>query len=122
VLLGEPGIGKTTVLAGEAARDGVPMFTVREIMTGTETGPGAPLYLDALDEYPAFDIASKLASGKLGLLASTALSASKQIKAVELGIALFGPPRVTGPSILCPRAGYREQRGLEGSPHPTRSL
>jgi hypothetical protein len=51
VLLGEPGIGKSTVLAGEAARDGVPMYTVREIMSGTETGPGEPLYLDALDEY-----------------------------------------------------------------------
>lgn len=51
VLLGEPGIGKSTVLAREAARDGVPMLTVREIMTGTEVGAGEPLYLDALDEY-----------------------------------------------------------------------
>jgi hypothetical protein len=51
VLLGEPGIGKSTVLAGEAACDGVPMFTVREIMNGAETGLGEPLYLDALDEY-----------------------------------------------------------------------
>ncbi|MGY4414888.1 hypothetical protein ACVWW4_006624 [Bradyrhizobium sp. LB7.1] len=51
VLLGEPGIGKSTVLAAEAAREGAPMITVRELMTGTVPVPGAPLFLDALDEY-----------------------------------------------------------------------
>src|SRR5579859_4464584 len=53
VLLGEPGIGKSTVLAAEAARENLPLVTVRELMTGTEISPGIPLYLDALDEYRA---------------------------------------------------------------------
>jgi putative ribosome biogenesis GTPase RsgA len=51
VLLGEPGIGKSTVLAKEAANEGVPVVSVRELMTGTEAPPGACLFLDALDEY-----------------------------------------------------------------------
>jgi len=51
VLLGEPGIGKSTVLAAEAARENLTLVTVRELMTGTEISPGIPLYLDALDEY-----------------------------------------------------------------------
>jgi hypothetical protein len=51
VLLGEPGIGKSTVLAKEAAREGVSVVSVRELMTGTEAPPGACLFLDALDEY-----------------------------------------------------------------------
>ena len=51
VLLGEPGIGKSTVLAKEAANEGVSVVSVRELMTGTEAPPGACLFLDALDEY-----------------------------------------------------------------------
>jgi hypothetical protein len=53
VLLGEPGIGKSMVLKGEAAREGVPVLTVREFVTGTRANTDATLYLDALDEYRA---------------------------------------------------------------------
>jgi hypothetical protein len=52
VLLGEPGIGKSTVLAREAANEGAFVISVRELMTGTEAQPDACLFLDALDEYP----------------------------------------------------------------------
>ena len=51
VLLGEPGIGKSTVLAREAANEGASMISVRELMTGTRAQPDATLFLDALDEY-----------------------------------------------------------------------
>ncbi len=51
VLLGEPGIGKSTVLGIEAAQDHVPVLKVRELMTGTKPTPDATLFLDALDEY-----------------------------------------------------------------------
>jgi hypothetical protein len=51
VLLGEPGIGKSTVLAAEAAHENASVITVRELMTGTEPEPGQALFLDALDEY-----------------------------------------------------------------------
>jgi len=51
VLLGEPGIGKSTVLVREAAREGVPVISVRELMTGTKAPAHATLFLDALDEY-----------------------------------------------------------------------
>lgn len=51
VLLGEPGIGKSTVLAREAANEGAFVISVRELMTGTEAQPDACLFLDALDEY-----------------------------------------------------------------------
>jgi hypothetical protein len=51
VLLGEPGIGKTTVLETEAEAEGVPVIKVRELINETvDTQPG-PLFLDALDEY-----------------------------------------------------------------------
>jgi hypothetical protein len=53
ILLGEPGIGKSTVLKGEAAREGVPVLTVRELVTGKQASPDATLFLDALDEYRA---------------------------------------------------------------------
>lgn len=53
VLLGEPGIGKSTVLETEAAHEGVPVLKVRELMTGAQANPGATLFLDALDEYRA---------------------------------------------------------------------
>jgi hypothetical protein len=51
VLLGEPGIGKSTVLAREAANEGASVISVRELMTGTKPQPDATLFLDALDEY-----------------------------------------------------------------------
>jgi hypothetical protein len=51
VLLGEPGTGKSTVLVSEAAREGVRVMSVRELMTGTTAQPNATLFLDALDEY-----------------------------------------------------------------------
>ncbi|MDA9474402.1 hypothetical protein XI03_07770 [Bradyrhizobium sp. CCBAU 65884] len=51
VLLGEPGMGKSTVLAAEATRENLAVVTVRELMTGAEIQQGTPLYLDALDEY-----------------------------------------------------------------------
>lgn len=51
VLLGEPGIGKTTVLEAEAGAEGAPVIKVRELINETVVpGPG-PLFLDALDEY-----------------------------------------------------------------------
>lgn len=51
VLLGEPGIGKSTVLAEEAAIDNSSVYTVRELMTGADPTPHSSLYIDALDEY-----------------------------------------------------------------------
>jgi hypothetical protein len=51
VLIGEPGIGKSTVLAREAANEGASVISVRELMTGTRAQPDATLFLDALDEY-----------------------------------------------------------------------
>lgn len=51
VLLGEPGMGKSTVLEGEAALEGVPLLTVRELMTGLEAHSATTVFLDALDEY-----------------------------------------------------------------------
>ncbi len=53
VLLGEPGIGKTTVLRTEAAADKTEIVTVRTAAHGFGTTAGAPLYLDALDEFRA---------------------------------------------------------------------
>lgn len=51
VLLGEPGIGKTTVMEGEAAADGVNLTSVRAVVNRITPDPGLPLYLDGLDEY-----------------------------------------------------------------------
>ncbi len=51
VLLGEPGIGKSTVFDVEAAREGAPVLKVRKLMTGAHPESDAPLFLDALDEY-----------------------------------------------------------------------
>lgn len=51
VLLGEPGIGKTTVLDNEAAAEGVAIIKVRELINETVEVPGGPLFLDGLDEY-----------------------------------------------------------------------
>jgi hypothetical protein len=51
VLLGEPGIGKSTVLDAEAAREGAPVLKVRKLMTGAHPESDVALFLDALDEY-----------------------------------------------------------------------
>jgi hypothetical protein len=51
VILGEPGIGKSTVLESEATQEGVRVLKVRELMTGGQANSGATLFLDALDEY-----------------------------------------------------------------------
>jgi hypothetical protein len=50
-LLGEPGIGKSTVIGVEAARECAPVLKVRELMTGVHPGSEGTLFLDALDEY-----------------------------------------------------------------------
>lgn len=51
VVLGEPGMGKSTVLAAEARREGTKPITVRAVMNGTAAPEGPTLYLDGLDEY-----------------------------------------------------------------------
>src|SRR5437899_3135539 len=51
VLLGEPGIGKSTIFDIEAAREGAPVLKVRGLMTGAHPASDVPLFLDALDEY-----------------------------------------------------------------------
>lgn len=51
VILGEPGIGKSTVLEQEAASEHTVARKVRDVVTGVELQPGAPLFVDALDEY-----------------------------------------------------------------------
>jgi hypothetical protein len=53
VLLGEPGIGKSTVLEVEAAAAGVATVPVRAAIGGFVPPAGSPLYLDGLDEYRA---------------------------------------------------------------------
>lgn len=51
VLLGEPGIGKTTALNFMADQEEVNVMNVRALMTGFPTSPNKALFLDALDEY-----------------------------------------------------------------------
>ncbi|WP_267320982.1 NACHT domain-containing protein [Aminobacter sp. MET-1] len=51
VLLGEPGLGKSTALRYEAAAEGGEVFTCREAMNGAPLPVGETMYLDALDEY-----------------------------------------------------------------------
>ncbi|RVI51049.1 hypothetical protein [Sinorhizobium meliloti] len=51
VLLGQPGIGKTTALKYEAAQEGGLVETCREVMAGTSKIVGQTAYLDALDEF-----------------------------------------------------------------------
>lgn len=51
VLLGEPGIGKSTVFGMEAGYERVPVLKVRELMTGAHAAANVTLFLDALDEY-----------------------------------------------------------------------
>lgn len=51
VLLGEPGIGKSTVLEAEAAYAGSRLFKVRELIVGSQSKNCTTLFLDALDEF-----------------------------------------------------------------------
>lgn len=51
VLVGEPGMGKSTVLAREASAAETQALTVRSFIHGASAKAGVPLYLDGLDEY-----------------------------------------------------------------------
>jgi len=51
VLLGEPGIGKTTALRNEAIVEGGKLLTCREVMAGASLSGERTAYLDALDEF-----------------------------------------------------------------------
>ena len=51
VIFGEPGIGKSSILAREAAREGVRVVTVRGLMEGEKPDTNRRLFIDALDEY-----------------------------------------------------------------------
>lgn len=53
VLLGEPGIGKSTALEYEATQEGGELLTCREAMNGIPIAASSTAYLDALDEYRA---------------------------------------------------------------------
>ncbi|MDX0469244.1 NACHT domain-containing protein [Sinorhizobium medicae] len=53
VLLGEPGIGKSTALEYEASQEGGELLTCREAMNGVPIASASTAYLDALDEYRA---------------------------------------------------------------------
>ncbi len=55
VLLGEPGIGKSTSLQREAAAEGGELLTCREVMNGVPLAGSGTAYLDALDEYRSGD-------------------------------------------------------------------
>lgn len=51
VLLGEPGIGKSSVLEKEAVDEGGTVLTCRQAMNGSSLAGHSTAYLDALDEY-----------------------------------------------------------------------
>ena len=51
ILIGEPGIGKSTVFAQEAEHEGTKVLKVRALMTGTQPTAGETLFLDGLDEF-----------------------------------------------------------------------
>lgn len=53
VLLGEPGIGKSTALEYEASQEDGELLTCREAMNGIPIASSSTAYLDALDEYRA---------------------------------------------------------------------
>ena len=66
VLLGEPGIGKTSTFKREAEAEGASRLTVRRLLTKHATPPDAVLFLDGLDEYRI----DGQASDKVSLLAA----------------------------------------------------
>ena len=70
VLLGEPGIGKTSTFMREAEAEGGAQLTVRQLLNGFPAPPGATLFLDGLDEYridgQASDKVTRLAGALLG--------------------------------------------------------
>lgn len=74
VLLGEPGIGKSTVLSQEAALEGAPVFKVRELINGSRPNVGTTLFLDALDEYRTDGQPSDKAYSLAGAMASVGAS------------------------------------------------
>lgn len=74
VLLGEPGIGKSTVLALEAATENAIVRKVRDVVTGAALQPNAPAFIDALDEY-RIDGASVDKAHGLGRAMSAAMPA-----------------------------------------------
>lgn len=51
VFLGEPGIGKSSVMASEAAHEAAPLYKVRDLMNGDTPDARRTLFLDALDEF-----------------------------------------------------------------------
>lgn len=51
VLLGEPGLGKSTALGHEATAEACEVLTCREAMNGAPLPVAGTVYLDALDEY-----------------------------------------------------------------------
>ena len=51
VLLGEPGIGKTSTFKREAAAEAGTRLTLRQLLTGFPTPEGETRFLDGLDEY-----------------------------------------------------------------------
>jgi len=64
VLLGEPGIGKSTVLDAEAVREGTSVVKVRKLMTGAQTAAGTTLWRDALNEYRSDESSSERPMGQ----------------------------------------------------------
>lgn len=74
VLLGEPGIGKSTVLDIEAAHEQVSVLKVRALMTGTRPAANGTLFLDALDEYRTDGQPSEKAYGIANAITDTKAS------------------------------------------------
>lgn len=51
VILGEPGIGKSSILSREAVRRGASVVTMRGLIEGERPDTSRRLFVDALDEY-----------------------------------------------------------------------
>ncbi|MGO4561480.1 hypothetical protein [Mesorhizobium sp. 2RAF21] len=51
VLLGEPGMGKSSVFEGTARLQGLEPITVRQLLNGAQIDPTKRLYADSFDEY-----------------------------------------------------------------------
>lgn len=74
VLLGEPGIGKSTVLEQEAGVEGTSVLKVRELINGMRSTADTTLFLDALDEYRIDGQPSDKVHGLAGAMASVGAS------------------------------------------------